>query len=64
MSRGSPPEHREGLGARPHFQLGSLTHSIIGRVRLEQEKTHFGLVARTSFAEPLHEQPHQPGMLG
>jgi hypothetical protein len=37
---------------------------VTGRVGLEQEETDFPLKAGTSFAEPLHEQPHQLGVLG
>jgi hypothetical protein len=37
---------------------------VMGRVGLQQEETNLSLVAGTSFAEPLHEQPHQLGVLG
>jgi len=37
---------------------------VIGRVGMEQQETDFPLEARTSFAEPPHEEPHQLGMTG
>ena len=48
--------------AEPTVELANA--HVTGRVGLEQEETDFPLVAGTSFAEPLHEQPHQLGVLG
>jgi len=48
--------------AKPAVKL--IYGHIVRLIRREQEETDFALVARTSFAETLHEQPHQLGMLG